>query len=149
MVTAWNPNANGSVEALAVSGTAVCAGGVFTSVGLYPQSRLAGFDFPSSASVPTDPPDAGFALTRILPNPAWAAAHIEYTLSAPARVRIRMYDLEGRLVSTVLDELRPAGRQEALWSRRQAVGGLHPGLYFVRLDTGGRSFTKSLVLIPR
>jgi len=37
----WNPNANGSVRALAVSGTTVYVGGAFTSIGGQIRSRIA------------------------------------------------------------------------------------------------------------
>ena len=42
--TAWNPNANGSVNVLSVSGSTVYAGGAFTSIGGQLRNRLGGLD---------------------------------------------------------------------------------------------------------
>jgi hypothetical protein len=42
--TAWNPNANGGVTALAVSGTTVYVGGAFTTIGGQTRSRIAALD---------------------------------------------------------------------------------------------------------
>ncbi|HMV36235.1 MAG TPA: hypothetical protein PKD60_10105, partial [Turneriella sp.] len=42
--TTWDPNANGSVSAILVSGTTVYAGGAFTSIGGMPISRFAAID---------------------------------------------------------------------------------------------------------
>ena len=42
--TAWNPNADGGVSALAVSGTTLYAGGWFTAIGGQPRHNFAQFD---------------------------------------------------------------------------------------------------------
>src|SRR5204863_294328 len=42
--TAWNPNADGQVHSLAVSGSSVYAGGAFSHIGGQPRSKLAALD---------------------------------------------------------------------------------------------------------
>jgi hypothetical protein len=54
-LTGWSPNANGRVNALAVSGGTVYAAGLFTSIGGQPRNRLAAVDASSGAATPWDP----------------------------------------------------------------------------------------------
>ena len=49
-LTAWNPNANGTVYALAVSGGTVYVGGLFTSIGGQPRNYIAALDVVSGAA---------------------------------------------------------------------------------------------------
>ena len=53
--TAWDPNANNDVSALALSGGTVYAGGSFTSIGGQPRSRIAALDAASGAAIAWDP----------------------------------------------------------------------------------------------
>ncbi len=53
--TAWDPNANGNVEALALSGTTVYAGGGFTNIGGASRYRIAALDASSGAATTWNP----------------------------------------------------------------------------------------------
>ena len=54
-VSAWNPNADGRVYALAVSGSTVYAGGYFTSIGGQLRNRIAALDATSGLATAWDP----------------------------------------------------------------------------------------------
>jgi hypothetical protein len=54
-VTSWNPNANGTVYALAVSGSTVYVGGTFTNVGTQPRNRLAALSVATGNATSWDP----------------------------------------------------------------------------------------------
>jgi FlgD Ig-like domain len=82
----------------------------------------------------------------ITPNPFDTETMIGWSLSAPARVRISVYDVRGRLVATVLDEPRPAGEGVIGWNARDDHGrAVVSGIYFVRLDVPGGMLTRRIV----
>lgn len=97
----------------------------------------------------TDPdgtPLAGMhvnASNALLIEPAAAKAQLKipFSVGAQALVRIRIRDLDGAVVRTLLDDVLPRGRHEASWDARDDAGGTLPaGLYTVSLaafETGG------------
>jgi hypothetical protein len=56
---------------------------------------------------------------------------------------LRVYDVTGRRVATLVDEVRPAGDHVATWH----AGGLASGVYFYRLRVDGVVHTRRLVLL--
>lgn len=93
------------------------------------------YDAAAVAAV-AEPPAAGPAppaITAITPNPCAGRATIAYTLMAPARVRLEVFDARGRLVSRLLDAARPAGAQAVTWEAPATTS----GVYVVRLQTLG------------
>lgn len=77
------------------------------------------------------------------PNPFNPVTLIGYTLAAPARVTIKVYDVSGREVRTVVDaEMEPGRYQETL-----NAAGLAGGVYFARMVAGDYVETKKLVLL--
>jgi len=82
------------------------------------------------------------------PNPSRVQAQISYTLAQATRVKLDVLDLQGRLVTTVFEGQRPAGPQVEHWDLRGAAGEpAAPGLYWVRLDLGGRRLLTRLSVI--
>jgi hypothetical protein len=61
-------------------------------------------------------------------------------------VKLKVYDITGRPVRTLLDRVMPAGVFEPVWSRRDDQDrAVAPGCYFVRLDCDGISIETKLV----
>lgn len=97
----------------------------------------------------TDPdgaPLAGMhvnASNALLVEPAAAKAQLQipFSLADQALVRIRVRDLDGVVVRTVLDDVLPRGRHAVSWDARDDAGETLPaGLYTVNLiafETGG------------
>lgn len=82
------------------------------------------------------------------PNPFNASTVIAYTLTAGARVKIEIFDILGRRVSTLVDEPQTAGLHQIIWNGTDTNGrALASGVYFYRLSAGGSSQAKKMVLL--
>ncbi|MBU1677039.1 T9SS type A sorting domain-containing protein, partial [bacterium] len=82
------------------------------------------------------------------PNPFNPETAIKYELSADRRVRLTIYDVDGSLVATLVDGLQTAGAQSAVWDGRDAAGRpVSSGAYFYRIDAGGLSETRKMVMV--
>ncbi len=77
------------------------------------------------------------------PNPFNPVATIRYGLAEEGPVRLAVYDVLGRRVAVLLDGIQTPGRHTV----RFEASRLSSGLYFVILDAGGRTFTKSVLLM--
>ena len=92
-----------------------------------------------------------FALSPGSPNPFTVETTLRYAIpssSGPTAVGLRVYDLSGRLVRTLDYGTRDPGRHSVEWNGRDEAG--HPlrnGLYFCRLEAGGFSANRRLILI--
>lgn len=85
-------------------------------------------------------------LGPVFPNPFNPRTEIAFRLRASARARLTVYDLRGRQVITLVDEVRAAGSHQAQWNGRDAQGQAMPsGAYFARLQLTGPNSTTSLV----
>jgi hypothetical protein len=95
-------------------------------------------------------PPGATVLEAIRPNPALDAAGIVFALAQPARVRVRVHDIAGRLVQVIDLGALPAGHQEALWNARGSDGRrVLGGMYFVSLEIDGKLFGSRRVSIVR
>jgi len=75
------------------------------------------------------------------PNPFNPISVIELSLPHAQRVRIAVYDVEGRLVKMLADRVIPAGKQQFTFDGSR----LSSGIYFARAESG--DFAKSLRLV--
>jgi hypothetical protein len=82
------------------------------------------------------------------PNPFNPTTTIDFILSEPGTVDLRVYDPRGRLVKTLVSETRPAGRHTAAWDGRDASGApASTGVYFYRLRAGSSTHTRKMLLL--
>ena len=58
----------------------------------------------------------------VAPNPANPGTHISYDLPGATQVVLRIVDVRGRLVRTLVDGWRPAGAHRAFWDGRDDAG---------------------------
>src|SRR5215831_14505958 len=81
------------------------------------------------------------------PNPAATRTMLRWMLPAAGPVRLRLFDLAGRQVANLVDELQTAGLHQLAWDAR-SVGapGAGGGVYFARLTAGSASVTRVIVV---
>jgi uncharacterized repeat protein (TIGR01451 family) len=87
--------------------------------------------------VPLGPDALSFALHPARPNPSKGRALLAFDLPVQGHARLSIYDVQGRLVRTLVDEALAAGRYAPAWDGRDATGKtVAPGIYFVRFASG-------------
>ena len=75
-----------------------------------------------------------FELCQNYPNPFNPETTIKYQLSEPSEVAIRIFNITGQMVKTMLEEHQPAGYQSILWDGRDDMGNhVSSGVYFYQL----------------
>lgn len=89
-----------------------------------------------------------YALGQNYPNPFNPSTIIEYQLPVDGRVTLKVYDVLGREVRTLVDDSKAAGRYET----RFDASSLASGIYFYRVnitDNNGKNFvsTKKMLLV--
>jgi flagellar hook assembly protein FlgD len=92
-----------------------------------------------------DRPSA-YALRAGVPNPFRAGTRVMFDLPQAGDTWIAIYDIQGRLVRTLVRERLPVGRHVAAWSGRDETDRVvAPGVYFVRMQSGSFSATGKVV----
>ena len=101
-------------------------------------------------SLTGEKPDLPSVLTlhANVPNPFNPTTTIHYDLPQPAEVRLKIFDVAGRLVRTLVSEIMPAGRHQEIWDGRSDAGtAVASGGYFYRLQAGTKVLTHKMLLI--
>ncbi len=82
------------------------------------------------------------------PNPFRSSATISFELSEPGFTSIEVYDLSGRIVSTLESSKLAAGEHSVQWDGRSQNGEpVSAGLYFCRIQSGSITETTGLCLL--
>ena len=104
----------------------------------------------SGSTVPTS-----FYLGQNYPNPfslgrdgSARVTTIEFQLPQREQVKMQIFDLRGRLVTTLMQAAKEAGAHQLVWDGLDDQRRLVPsGLYLCRLEAGGRSFLRKIVVV--
>jgi len=84
----------------------------------------------------------GIVLYQNYPNPFNPSTHIPFTVRGSGFVSLKVYDILGREVRTLVNDYLRSGNYEVTWD----ATGMSSGVYFFRLDAGGSSTTKRMLL---
>ena len=77
------------------------------------------------------------------PNPSNPASQIKFQVPADAKVTLKVYDIQGREIKTLIDSYLAAGYYSADFDGTNIAS----GIYFYRLNAEGFSKTLKLILI--
>jgi len=80
------------------------------------------------------------------PNIFSQSTKIKFTLSNYGRVSLKIFDIQGREVETLVNGILFAGKYEVIW-KSSSSGKLSSGVYFYKLEVNDFSITKRLLLV--
>ena len=90
----------------------------------------------------------GISLSQNYPNPFNPVTVIEYSLDKKSHVELSIYDLLGRKVKTLVNQVKPAGKHPERWDGTDVTGSkVATGVYFYRLKMGKFNESKKMVLL--
>jgi hypothetical protein len=99
---------------------------------------------PSSGMPEEEALPEGFGLYQNVPNPFTSATRIRYSLPAGGgHVKLAIYDVTGRLVSTLVDEVQQGGA----YSLEYSGCDLPAGIYFQRLSLDNQEISQKMLLM--
>jgi hypothetical protein len=83
-----------------------------------------------------------FQLSQNYPNPFNPSTSIEYQVPRKSSISLRVFDVLGREVSTLVNEVKEAGNYTAIFN----ASSLSSGVYYYTLRSGGLSQTRRMIL---
>jgi hypothetical protein len=92
---------------------------------------------------PTTPPPSAFELKGVMPNPFNPITTISFTMPQTARVKLAVFDVQGRLIETLIDGTREAGEHQVSFNGSN----LASGVYLYRLEAGSYNAVGKMVLM--
>jgi len=84
-----------------------------------------------------------FALGPMTPNPGSGPRNITFMIPSSAHITLRVFDVSGREVATLVDHDLPAGRHQV----RFFTEGWAAGVYYYRLNMGAAAKTGKMVVV--
>jgi hypothetical protein len=103
---------------------------------------------PSGAELGPIALPTSFALGQSYPNPMVGGATFKYALPRDVAVSLRVYNVSGQLVKTLVSGTEKAGYKQVSWEGRSEQGHrVSAGVYFYRMQAGDFTATKKLVVV--
>ncbi len=96
----------------------------------------------TSVTDPHEHPET-ITLHQNYPNPFNPATSISFSIENTGHVTLGVYDVLGRRIALLLNEPTQSGKHQISFDARN----FSSGVYFYRLETGGQSLTRSMMLV--
>jgi hypothetical protein len=84
-----------------------------------------------------------FSLSQNYPNPFNPSTVINYSLAASERVQITVYDLLGKEIKTLVNEVKGPGSHQVTFN----ASGISSGVYFYKISAGSFLDIKKMVVV--
>jgi flagellar hook assembly protein FlgD len=89
-----------------------------------------------------------FALAQNFPNPFNSATTIRYTLQQPSRVTLKIYNLLGEEIKTLVEADETTGWKSVDWNGTDRFGrSVNSGVYVYRLEIEGKVLSRKLMVL--
>ena len=79
----------------------------------------------------------------IYPNPVSASTTVSFYVEETKNVSVKVFDMSGRLVTTLTDASFEEGYHEIIWNAAE----VNAGIYFLRMEAGDYSVTEKLSVV--
>ncbi|MCK6562226.1 T9SS type A sorting domain-containing protein [candidate division KSB1 bacterium] len=126
------------------TGNSVQGGGTGSSNHLYYAVAKSKVVLTGVSDRPVSSVPASFALHQNFPNPFNPATNLTFEVSKPAEVNLSVYDVNGKLVATLVNGVVQAGKHNVTWNPAKNVSS---GVYFAKLKSAGFSQVTKMTLM--
>jgi len=109
-----------------------------TNIGLYKLTRSPALGVSGGRLMPS-----GFGLSQNFPNPFNPSTRIQFSIPVSQHVSVKIFDLLGTEITTLVNEFKPPGTYTVTWDARK----LPSGVYFCRLKSESFTEMKKLLLL--
>jgi hypothetical protein len=101
-----------------------------------------------NTNITEDETPRAYRLAQNFPNPFNPTTTIFFDLKAKGHVSIKIYNVAGQLVRTLVDEVMDAGSYSKHWKGKNNIGAdVASGIYFYRMESESFSATRKMVLL--
>jgi len=125
-------------------------GGLRNDMGAYGgPSRMILTDTPTSIGETQDKRiPKGFSLEQNYPNPFNPSTTIRYDLSTTSKVVLKIFNLRGQAIQTLVDREQQAGTYSIHWDGKDSHGQkVSSGIYIYRLQTGSQTQSRKMLVL--
>jgi hypothetical protein len=105
------------------------------------------FSYSHAVEVIAGRTDNSFSLTQNYPNPFNPSTTIEYNIETPSHVSLKIYNLIGDEMATLVNSRQDAGSYVVSFNTSKGMYKFPSGVYFYRLQAGTSISTKRLILM--
>jgi hypothetical protein len=86
---------------------------------------------------------SAFEVNYAYPNPFNPNTSLDYILAVDTELNVSVYDMNGRLVETLVNGMMKAGHNQIIWNASHETS----GVYFIKFESKGQTSTQKVVLI--